>query len=198
MYGTSVVNQETANRLIPQLLQVPGKHFLSCEPLLGPIALRKQAADEKEIIQATLLGVLDEYYRPVQRGIDWVIAGGESGHGARPMHPDWVRSLRDQCKAADVPFFFKQHGEHLPFEATAQPPFYRRVDTGEEFDSHQMNIIDMNGDAGRFMGGRWYDPYDSACMNAVNGDRDCLFLNMGKKAAGRLLDGVEHNAFPKY
>jgi protein gp37 len=81
MYGTSVVNQETADMLIPKLLQVPGKHFLSCEPLLGPIALRKQAVDEKEIIQATLMGVLDEYSRPVQHGIDWVIAGGESGHG---------------------------------------------------------------------------------------------------------------------
>lgn len=157
MYGTSVVNQETADRLIPQLLQVPGKHFLSCEPLLGPIALRKQAADEKEIIQATLMGVLDEYSRPVQRGIDWVIAGGESGHGARPMHPDWVRGIRDQCSAADVPFFFKQWGEWWP------------------------------GERGRLYREKTIDFTDGQVM-----------VRAGKKAAGRLLDGVEHNEFPKY
>src|SRR6185312_14401070 len=49
-----------------------------------------------------------------ERCVDWVIVGGESGHGARPMHPDWARSLRDQCAAADAPFFFKQWGEHGP------------------------------------------------------------------------------------
>lgn len=113
--GTSVENQEAADERIPHLLQAPAVvRFLSCEPLLGPIALRRKAIDDKEIIQATLMGQLDEYSRPVERGIDWVIAGGESGHGARPCHPDWFRGLRDQCKAADVPFFFKQGSKDWP------------------------------------------------------------------------------------
>lgn len=141
--GTSVENQEAADKRIPHLLQVPAAvRFLSCEPLLGPVVLRKQAESDIEIMQMTLMGMLDEYSRPVQRGIDWVIAGGESGHGARPCHPDWLRILRDQCAAADVPFFFKQWGE-------------------------------------------WAD--DGGYQ-----------VRVGKKLAGRLLDGVEYNEFPKY
>lgn len=93
--GTSVENQETANKRIPELLKVPAKvRFLSCEPLLGAVDLRLPYA---------------EFYTGER--IDWVIVGGESGHGARPMHPDWARSIRDQCQAAGVPFFFKQWGE---------------------------------------------------------------------------------------
>lgn len=114
--GTSVENQEAADQRIPHLLKVPAKvRFLSCEPLLGPIVLRRKAEGSSEIVQMALMGHLDEYTRPVERGIDWVIAGGESGPGARPMHPDWVRSIRDQCTAAGVPFFFKQWGEYLPY-----------------------------------------------------------------------------------
>lgn len=87
--GTSVENQETADKRIPYLLQTPAAvRFLSCEPLLGPVNIEKWLADCSPI--------------------HWVIVGGESGPGARPMHPDWVRSLRDQCQAAGVPFFYKQ------------------------------------------------------------------------------------------
>lgn len=86
--GTSVENQAAANKRLPVLASIPAKvHFLSCEPLLGPVDLS-----------------------PWMRKIEWVIAGGESGHSARPMEADWVRSLRDQCQAAAVPFFFKQWG----------------------------------------------------------------------------------------
>lgn len=95
--GTSCEDQATANERIPLLLQIPASvHFLSCEPLLGPIDLTEW---------------LNECGGSV---IDWVIAGGESGHGARPMHPNWVRSLRDQCATANVPFFFKQWGQFIP------------------------------------------------------------------------------------
>jgi protein gp37 len=110
---TSVENQEQADKRIPELLRCRDLSpvlGLSCEPLLGPIDL-------------------GPYFPPMEfekwnnkgdglpypfRGPDWVIAGGESGPNARPMHPDWVRSLRDQCKLASVPFLFKQWGEFLP------------------------------------------------------------------------------------
>lgn len=104
--GVSVENQQTADERIPLLLQTPAAvRFLSCEPLLGPVSLA---------------GFDGKIYRPWldsiawRVDIDWVIAGGESGPNARPMHPDWVRSLRDECTSAGVAFFFKQWGEWLP------------------------------------------------------------------------------------
>jgi protein gp37 len=94
--GVSCENQEQADKRIPLLLQIPAAvRFLSCEPLIGPITLPTA-------------------YCQLPIGSTWVIAGGESGHMARPMHPDWVRSLRDQCATANVPFFFKQWGEWKP------------------------------------------------------------------------------------
>lgn len=109
--GTTVEDQARADERIPHLLRIPARvRFLSCEPLLGPVVLRRKAGSAGEIIHATLNGLLDEYSRPVERGIHWVICGGESGPKARPMHPGWARSLRDQCAAAGVPFFMKQLG----------------------------------------------------------------------------------------
>lgn len=123
--GVSVEDQATADERIPLLLQIPAAvRFLSCEPLLGRLSLLqskriyisekyksdpdfKAKADRCEL--TVLKGNDREYIGP-----DWVICGGESGHKARPMHPDWARSLRDQCAAAGVPFFFKQWGEFLP------------------------------------------------------------------------------------
>ncbi len=89
--GTSVENQDWADRRMPMLLTAPtAVRFLSCEPLLGPIRLAHTS------------------------GIDWVIVGGESGSQARQMAPKWVRSLRDQCVSAGIPFFFKQWGGRTP------------------------------------------------------------------------------------
>lgn len=110
--GTSVENQEYADKRIPELLKIPARvRFLSCEPLLGPIDLGRACpcgyyCDED-------VGHVDHgFWTPgIQPGIHWVIVGGESGHGARPMHPDWARSLRDQCERAGVAYFFKQWGE---------------------------------------------------------------------------------------
>ena len=122
--GTTVENQEEVNRRIPHLLAVPAaRRFLSCEPLLGPIDF--DAVPRTMGAWPPLWNVLSGYcskHFPQRRGnvafrcgcpqqlpsIDWVICGGESGPPARPMHPDWARSLRDQCQAAGVPFFFKQ------------------------------------------------------------------------------------------
>jgi protein gp37 len=102
--GVSCENQATADERIPLLLQIPAAvRFLSCEPLLGKIDLVKY------LWYPDPNGFLTDFI-PTNK-IHWVIAGGESGHKARPMHPGWVRSLRDQCAAANVPFFFKQWGE---------------------------------------------------------------------------------------
>jgi protein gp37 len=104
--GVSVEDQKTADERIPLLIQVPAAvRFLSCEPLLAPI----------DILTPNLLWHRLSGGGYKRQTIDWVICGGESGPGSRPMHPDWARSLRDQCEAAGVPFFFKQWGEYLPY-----------------------------------------------------------------------------------
>ena len=106
--GVSVENQKWADVRIPKLLETPAAvRFLSCEPLLGPVDLSAwldRMEFERDNGEAAI-------YRP---SLGWVIVGGESGPGARPMHPDWVRSLRDQCVAAGVPFFFKGWGGRTP------------------------------------------------------------------------------------
>lgn len=121
MYGTSIVDQETAERMVPELLQVPGKHFLSMEPLLGPVNLRqlKRMTGTGQKTLNSLTGI--EHFDDIDTSkhntwagkVDWVIVGGESGHHARPMHPDWVRSILTQCTRAETPFFFKQWGEWI-------------------------------------------------------------------------------------
>lgn len=98
--GATICNQEEADRDIPKLLAVPAaKRFLSMEPLLGPVSFEGMFASGSP---ADGTNMLEE--------LDWVIVGGESGPNARPMHPHWARSLRDQCVAAGVPFFMKQMG----------------------------------------------------------------------------------------
>ncbi len=99
--GTSVENQEWAQKRIPLLLETPAAvRFLSCEPLLGAIDL------------ADLIPVRDRVR--LAGSLDWVIVGGESGPRARPAEPDWVRTLRDQCVARNIDFFFKQWGGRTP------------------------------------------------------------------------------------
>lgn len=104
--GTTVENQQSADERIPTLLAVPASvRFLSCEPLLGPVEFSDVSRRSDAV---NILG------KPALFGIDWVICGGESGRAARPMHPDWARSLRDQCATVGVSFFFKQWGEYWP------------------------------------------------------------------------------------
>lgn len=113
--GTSCENQETANERIPQLICIEAaKLFLSCEPLLGPIDFEQIPTPRVEKYVDCLdksiacnLGLKKIHY------IDWIIAGGESGPGARPLNPYYVRLIRDQCESAHIPFFFKQWGEFL-------------------------------------------------------------------------------------
>src|SRR5205814_1444289 len=95
--GVSVEDQPRADQRIPFLIDTPARvRFLSCEPLLEPLQLDLQ-------------------------GIHWVIVGGESGPGARPMHPEWARRLRGQCKLAGVPFFFKQWSAFVPLNQLSEP-----------------------------------------------------------------------------
>ncbi len=127
--GITVCNQQEADRDIPKLLAVPAaKRFLSIEPMLGAIDLEldsivcspcPRCADKpadpytgavENCRWCEWTGKSDEW------AIDWVIAGGESGPHARPSHPDWFRSLAEQCRAAGVPFFFKQWGEWAPLD----------------------------------------------------------------------------------
>ena len=141
----SAENQERANERIPWLYKIPAYvRGLSVEPLLGPVDL------------GFSLGY-----------IDWVIVGGESGPGARPMHPEWARSLRNQCQAAGVAFFFKQWGQWYPLS--------QREDTG----------------VNRLIGS--YAGYSKNRWAVVDGHQ---FENVGKVAAGRLLDGQEWSQFP--
>lgn len=112
-------------------------------------------------------------------GIDWVIVGGESGPNARPMHPDWVRSLCDQCQAAGVPFFFKQWGEWIPHDSTKLKPF--RAELAKQMHK-DGNIYDWASDHGR------RDPHIPTDWAGI--------FRVGKKAAGAMLDGREWREFP--
>ncbi len=147
--GATIVNQTEADRDIPKLLAVPAAiRFLSMEPLLGPVDLRAvwTYCPTHDFADGFCLGPC-----PDRRRLSWIICGGESGANSRPMHPDWARSLRDQCEAAGVAFLFKQWGE---------------------WGADALLYTDMRG--------------------------NCPPPNMkiGKKKAGRLLDGREWNGFP--
>lgn len=153
--GTSVEDQKTADERIPHLRQIPAKvRFLSIEPLLGPVDLSKWlrrtlSVDELNALHAAT-GGMEAYGLACQQaegdnGFDWVIVGGESGPNARPIHPDWVRSIRDQCQAAGVPFFFKQWGEWLPHKTpvgTVGGPFFERV--GKKLAGRKLDGRDWN------------------------------------------------------
>jgi len=173
--GVSVENQKAADERIPKLLATPAAvRFLSCEPLLGPVDLRKLAlpAQNEFAAHECSLDALSVFINGVA-ALNWVICGGESGPGARPMHPDWARGLRDQCATAGTPFFFKQWGEWAP---GAQQADYSRK--GAAFTR-----IDVAG-----------NPSNDPTMWLAS---DALFYRVGKKAAGHLLDGVEWHQFPE-
>lgn len=212
--GTSCEDQATANERIPLLLHIPAAvRFLSCEPLLGPIDLTAinlvHRNDGVTPPSTHFDNVLTGYYYSLDhknkgaghaRGkkIHWVIAGGESGRNARPMHPDWVRSLRDQCAAAGVPFFFKQWGEWMPLEFDAQPPFREWSCGGPVIDGHGIDVIDPEtGGPGRYKGKRFMDAMDAITYCFEYKARQCDFLRAGKTHSKyNYLDGKQHLEFP--
>lgn len=159
--GATVVSQQEADRDIPKLLAVPAaRRFLSMEPLLGPVDLTRIDIDGHSEIYplAGTDGCEDDDGNPAPAipGLDWVIVGGESGPGARPMHPDWARSLRDQCQAAGVSFLFKQWGDWAPhpeiIDASQGALFHR-------FDDGAWMQRDGKKAAGRMLDGRTWDQF---------------------------------------
>jgi len=166
--GVSVENQARANERIPDLLAtLAAVRFVSCEPMLGELDLGEWLGVER--ITLSIGRHWTECTGRVAK-LDQVICGGESGSGARPMHPDWARSLRDQCTASGVPFFFKQWGEWAEWPDS-------------EFISE---IAECEEIAGRYE----YFQRHSA-------DAPVHMRRVGKKAAGRLLDGCTWDEMPK-
>lgn len=109
--GTTVEDQFEAERRIPILLETPAPiHFLSCEPLLGPVDFARTLNMTTDKIPEGDSFPINPY-----KTLNWVICGGETGKEARPMNPQWVVNLRDQCIYHRIPFFFKQWGEWAPY-----------------------------------------------------------------------------------
>ena len=168
--GVSVEDQRAADKRIPLLLQTPAAvRLLSMEPMLGPVDLQypegsnpaRWCCDGRECGCGGY--PIDP---PLIHHIDWVIVGGESGPNARPMHPDWVRSIRDQCVTAGVPFFFKQWGEWAPIPkegvhvvgCTADGNFHYGPNPGVGLAMYRVG----KKYAGRMLDGRTWDEYPDA------------------------------------
>lgn len=169
--GVTAENQARADERIPILLQIPAAvRFVSVEPMLGPVDLPEYlppVTTKDFYVKMLPDGRIDSGYR---KKLDWVICGGETGPGARPMHPDWVRSLRDQCQAAGVPLYFKSWGDWIPS--------YEAGQRSEEKDQY-----------GRTFG----DCRVKACH--IFSDDQCM-VRVGKKKAGRILDGRTWDEMP--
>lgn len=164
--GVSVEDQTRANERIPDLLATPtAVRFVSAEPLLGPINLRRiRIAPNHHTIIDALDGyaMVDTPGRERERTmLDWVIAGGESGPHARPMHSAWVRSLRDQCATAGVPFFFKQWGEWLPIAFVGDGPRLQLKDHHTFPDGTMVRRVGKRV-AGRLLDDRTHDAFPTA------------------------------------
>lgn len=183
--GATVENQKATAR-IPHLLSMPARvRFLSCEPMLGPVDLNAVKRPDNAYMNTqgrtgviTTIEEPDDYLYWSKRVIDWVICGGESGPNARPMHPDWARDIRDQCVAAWVPFHFKQWGEWAPGECAPGPQ--TRTETAAWWYESSWN----------------FQPVTVKQSQEMNCEDEPDLWRFGVKAAGRLLDGVEHNAMP--
>jgi protein gp37 len=181
--GATFCNQSEVNRDMSKLLGLGCPNFASFEPLLGPINLtyiEREGECEREGESWTYIDNALTGFSAHKCGgydgkrLDWVIAGGESGPSARPMHPEWARSLREQCAAAGVPFHFKQHGEWAP-------------GGGDVAGRFKAEAISIDG-AIRSVG--------EALAGIDTGQKWHRMIRVGKAAAGRALDGIEHNGFP--
>lgn len=185
--GVTICNQAEADRGIPKLLSVPAaKRFVSLVPLVGPVDL-ELACDIAESTACTgtwnTMAEPQRCVKALRSGsvalLDWVIVGGESGPSARPMHPDWVRGLRDQCQAAGVPFLFKLWGDFAC--------------------SHSAGL-DLNQCYAHNKGGGWVEPTGEFSLGASSAPRcnaATHIFKLGKSKSGRLLDGREWNEIPQ-
>lgn len=179
--GATICNQAEADRDIPKLLAIPARvRFLSIEPLLGPVDLTQipipNSGSGTEFDPVTTMNVLkrDSVLAP---HVDWVIVGGESGPNARPMHPEWVTSIREQCAQAAVPFLFKQWGEWAPGEVVER----------------QSGVVPTAA----MCNGEWQFGKEDLASEGGHIDDEPDLYRIGKRAAGRLLDGVQHDGYPE-
>lgn len=162
--GVSISNQAEADEKIPILLKIPAAiRWLSIEPMLEDIDLTGFKP---------WYGTFEENKQ--DRGLYWIVVGGESGPGPRPMHPDWARGIRDQCVAAGVPFFFKQWGNWIPGRRLGEIIW----DSTHEASSKEFRDVN-NHSVFQFSDGQY------------------MFRSRSKKTAGRLLDGREWNQYPE-
>lgn len=171
--GVSIEDQASADKRIPLLMQMPAAvRWVSYEPALGAVDFEKVPLPDAYLRMNGITGVAqpksekdtepDDYRYWTRKGfkLDWVVCGGESGPGARPMHPEWARSARDQCQVAGVPFFFKQWGEWCPCAAVdpkchEQWPENRQV--WNEAGLHSMRLGKKR--SGRLLDGREWSEY---------------------------------------
>ena len=166
--GVSVEDQKSADERIPLLLQTPAAvRFVSLEPLLSRVDLGEWLFEE-DVNPDPDLG------SKIRPALDWAIVGGESGPNARPSHPDWFRGVRDQCQAAGAPFFFKQRGEWS-------------WDKGGGGDARPTHYLCQHG---TFLP---MNPHSKCCEGGCD---VYAIARVGKKRAGRLLDGREWNEYP--
>lgn len=184
--GLSASTQADLDAKIGDFLQVPGRKILSLEPLLGEIDAHLMRNPDMWLHEMAPTGHFPGWR--VAGGhsrISGVIVGGESGKNARPMHPDWVRSLKDQCAAAEVPFYFKQWGEFVP--------------RGRLRDSEPLPVDNARTLIFNIHGNRRGQAAGSLTNHVCefSDDSPCEVMErVGVKAAGRLLDGVIHTALP--
>lgn len=191
--GVSVEDQATADERVPLLLQTPASvRWISAEPLLGPVLLQGLLAGESmeldDYRQFLVNEGTKEYpYRDNTGCINWVVVGGESGTNARPIHPSWAQSLRDQCQEFNVPFFFKQWGEWAPRSGAL-------CGGGTDFgkldpERKKWPKVIRLGEHGR----------NTRSLENCDDDagEEIYMQRVGKKLAGRMLDGVEWNQYPE-
>lgn len=190
-FGVSVEDQAAADERIPVLLQTPAAvRWISAEPLLGHVDL----CETFGMWWNKTMGGFESSHSSgfnrnpnnlAEKAVDWVVVGGESGPKARPMHPEWARSLRDQCAAAGVPFLFKQWGEWAP-----------RSDCYHTF-SDGSSCADRDPGATKWPCIRLTERgLNGHSLSNSDGGDDAYMQRIGKKEAGRRLDGIEHNGYP--
>lgn len=208
--GVSAEDQQRADERIPHLLATPAAvRFLSVEPLLGPIDLETAWHGENALDSECWgdCGWCEHGHPPLHNcqrgkgdwrkgrsGLDWVIVGGESGSGARPMHPEWARSMRDQCASADVPFFFKQWGNWAAVSQMSEeqidacyPPRTERHPDATRAPLVSTHVLHADGSR--------HHTHDRDAF--LQGTGAMTMFEIGKKRAGRLLDSIEHNGMPR-
>jgi protein gp37 len=197
--GVTAEDQTRADQRIPHLLETPAAvRFVSAEPLLTRLTFRwaKWESWHDAAGKPRTINHLDGLRR-----LDWIIVGGESGPGARPMHPDWVREIRDQCAEAGVAFHFKQWGDWVPICNLADgesDTLYRSNRIAAEGES-QLDLDEIHGRTCKvpvanlgYGGATGLDAF-----KMVDGKGGMTFFKLGKARAGRTLDGTIHDAFPE-